>query len=91
MVSVLTLLLCRTHCNFREENVLSIDPKTRHARLILDPIMNLKWMKMMDDVRDIVVEPSHDKLTVPYAQFRLPHLFKSVDIPQYYFTALPPA
>ncbi|KAG1858588.1 hypothetical protein C8R48DRAFT_775025 [Suillus tomentosus] len=77
--------------HIREENVLSIDPKTRHARLIVDPITNLKRMKMMDDVRDIVVEPSHDELTVPYAQFRLPHSFKSVDIPQYYFTALPPA
>ncbi|KAG1879491.1 hypothetical protein C8R48DRAFT_668321 [Suillus tomentosus] len=61
--------------HIREANVLSIDPKTRNARLILDPVTNDRRMKVMDDVRDIVLDPLHDDSGVPYAQFRLPHSF----------------
>lgn len=39
---------------------------------------------------NIVIQPLHDDLTVPYTQFRLPHIFKSVDIYEGYFTALLP-
>lgn len=77
---------------FREENVLYIDPKSRQPRIIVDPATNEKRMKVMDDIEDIIVEPPHDELAVPYAQYRLPHSFKSVDIHECYFTTLlPPA
>ncbi|KAG1898672.1 uncharacterized protein F5891DRAFT_1190442 [Suillus fuscotomentosus] len=61
--------------HIREANMLSIDPKTCNARLILDPVTNDRRMKVMDDVRDIVLDPLHDDSGVPYAQFRLPHSF----------------
>ncbi|KAG1881541.1 hypothetical protein C8R48DRAFT_766561 [Suillus tomentosus] len=35
--------------HIREANMLSIDPKTRNARLILDPVTNDRRMKVMDD------------------------------------------
>jgi hypothetical protein len=77
---------------FREENVLYIDPKTCQPRIIVDPVMNEKWMKVMDNIEDIIVEPPHDELAVPYVKYRLPHSFKSVDIHECYFTTLlPPA
>ncbi|KAG1795688.1 uncharacterized protein HD556DRAFT_1442014 [Suillus plorans] len=63
--------------HIREENVLYIDPKSRQPRIIVDPVTNEKRMKVMDDIEDIIVEPPHDELAVPYAQYRLPHSFKS--------------
>ncbi|KAG1796341.1 uncharacterized protein HD556DRAFT_1307077 [Suillus plorans] len=70
--------------HIREENVLYIDPKSRQPRIIVDPVTNEKRMKVMDDIEDIIVEPPHDELAVPYAQYRLPHSFKSVDIHELY-------
>ncbi|KAG1831701.1 hypothetical protein EV424DRAFT_1342699 [Suillus variegatus] len=67
-----------------EENVLYIDPKSHQPRIIVDPVTNEKRMKVMDDIEDIIVEPPHDELAVPYAQYRLPHSFKSVDIHELY-------
>ncbi|KAG1875746.1 hypothetical protein F4604DRAFT_1924810 [Suillus subluteus] len=53
--------------HIREANVLSIDPKSHHPRIILDPVMNERQMKVMDNVKDIIVKPLHDELAVPYA------------------------
>ncbi|KAG1851134.1 hypothetical protein F4604DRAFT_1686940 [Suillus subluteus] len=64
----------------REQNVLSIDPKSQNPRTIIDPLTDEKRMKTLLDIHDIVVVPPPDELAVPYARFTLPHSFKAVDI-----------
>ncbi|KAG1886259.1 hypothetical protein F4604DRAFT_1675904 [Suillus subluteus] len=63
-----------------EQNVLSIDPKSRNPRTIIDPLTDERRMKTLLDIHDIVVIPPPDKLAVPYARFTLLDSFKAIRI-----------
>ncbi|KAG0694674.1 hypothetical protein DFH29DRAFT_880552 [Suillus ampliporus] len=75
----------------QEQNVLSIDPKSRNPKTIIDPITDERRMKTLLNVHDIVAMPPPDELAVPYVRFTIPHSFKAVDIHHLYFTMLQPA